>query len=97
MSNFDTDTYTEGRQTYFGGATADTDNSTTECVSQQELAAVKAEIESKVDQLHSHVHYWQNVTVNILKDHCSPLTSGIYQYAVYCESASLLLSISRSS
>ena len=29
-----------------------------------------------VDQLHSQVHYWQNVTVNILKDHCSPLTSG---------------------
>ncbi|CAI8028137.1 hypothetical protein GBAR_LOCUS16040, partial [Geodia barretti] len=29
----------------------------TECVSQQELAAVKAE----VDQLHSQLHYWQNV------------------------------------
>ena len=56
--------------------TADTDDSTTECVSRQELAAVKAEMESKVDQLHSKVHYWQNVTVNTLKDHCSPLTSG---------------------
>ena len=42
-----------------------------ECVSQQELAAVKAE----VDQLHSQLHYWQNVTVNILKDHCSSIDS----------------------
>ena len=40
-----------------------------ECVSQQELAAVKAE----VDQLHSQLHYWQNVTVNILKDHYSSI------------------------
>ena len=35
----------------------------------QELAAVKAE----VDQLHSQLHYWQNVTVNILKDHYSSI------------------------
>ena len=34
----------------------------------QELAAVKAEMERRVDQLHSQLHYWQNVTVNILKD-----------------------------
>ena len=34
----------------------------------QELAAVKTE----VDQLHSQLQYWQNVTVNILKDHYSP-------------------------
>ena len=37
----------------------------------QELAAVKAEMERRVDQLHSQLHYWQNVTVNILKDHYS--------------------------
>ena len=43
-----------------------------ECVSQEELAAVKAE----VDQLHSQLHYWQNVTVNILKDHYSSLNTG---------------------
>ena len=42
-----------------------------ECVSQQELAAVKAEMERRVDELHSQLHYWQNVTVNILKDHYS--------------------------
>ena len=39
----------------------------------QELAAVKAEMERRVDQLHSQLHYWQNVTVNILKDHCSSI------------------------
>ena len=48
----------------------------TECVSQQELAAVKAEMERKVDQLHSQLHYWQNVTVNILKDHYASLNTG---------------------
>ena len=42
-------------------------------MSQQELAAVKAE----VDQLHSQLHYWQNATVNILKDHCSSINTGI--------------------
>ena len=45
------------------------DDSTTECVSQQELAALKTERERKVDQLHSQLHYWQNVTVSVLKDH----------------------------
>ena len=55
-----------------------TDDSTTECVSQEELAAVKTEMERKVDQLHSQLHYWQNVTVNILKDHYSSLNTGIY-------------------
>ena len=45
----------------------------------QELAAVKAE----VDQLHSQLHYWQNVTVNILKDHYSSIdTRGMYQPAI---------------
>ena len=34
------------------------DDSTTECVSQEELAAVKTEMERKVDQLHSQLHYW---------------------------------------
>ena len=48
----------------------------TECVSQEELAAVKAEMERRVDQLHSQLHYWQNVTVNILQDHCSAINEG---------------------
>ena len=47
------------------------EEASSECVSQQELAAVKAEMERRVDQLHSQLHYWQNVTVNILKDHYS--------------------------
>ena len=51
-----------------------------ECVSQEELAAVRseltAEMERRVDQLHSQLHYWQNVTVNILKDHYSSLATS---------------------
>ena len=47
------------------------EEASSDCVSQQELAAVKAEMERRVDQLHSQLHYWQNVTVNILKDHYS--------------------------
>ena len=62
-----------------------------ECVSQEELTAVKtamavemsavrSEMERRVDQLHSQLHYWQNVTVNILKDHYSSLdTSSMLQ------------------
>ena len=60
--------------------TADGDDSTTdcatECVSQTELAAVKAEMESKFDKLHSQLLYWQNVTVNTVNDHCSSLGSN---------------------
>ena len=52
------------------------DANSTECVSQQELAAVKAEMERRVDQLNSQLHYWQNTTVNILKDHCSSINTG---------------------
>ena len=33
-------------------------------------------MEKKVDQLHSQLHYWQNVTVNILKDHYASLNTG---------------------
>ena len=47
-----------------------------ECVSQEELAAVRTEMERRVDQLHSQLHYWQNVTVNILKDHYSSLDTS---------------------
>ena len=45
----------------------------TQCVSQEELAAVKTEMERKVDQLHSQLHYWQNATVSVLNEHCSSL------------------------
>ena len=58
-----------------------------ECVSQEELtavrtamaaemSAVRSEMERRVDQLHSQLHYWQNVTVNILKDHYSSLDTN---------------------
>ena len=57
-----------------GGDDVTADDS--ECVSQEELAAVKTEMERKVDQLHSQLHYWQNVTVNILKDHYYSLDTG---------------------
>ena len=62
-----------------GGSVAD-EEASSECVREeemvevkQELAAVKAEMERRVDQLHSQLHYWQNVTVNILKDHYSSI------------------------
>ena len=54
---------------------ADGVNLTTECVSQEELASVKG----KVNQLHSHLHYWQGITIhNILQDHC--LSSKVVSY-----------------
>ena len=44
-----------------------------------EMSAVRSEMERRVDQLHSQLHYWQNFTVNILKDHYSSLdTRGMY-------------------
>ena len=46
--------------------------------SRQELAAVKAEMQSQVDQLHSQLHYWQNTTLNILKDHYTATNSGTH-------------------
>ena len=59
--------------------TAD-EGTSNECVSQEELAAVRseltAEMERRVNQLHSQLHYWQNVTVNILKDHYSSLDTS---------------------
>ena len=43
-----------------------------ECVCQQdvaiELAAVKADMQGRVDTLHRQLNYWQNVTINILKE-----------------------------
>ena len=60
---------------YYVATTGDADS--TECVSQQDLAAVKAEMERKVDKLHSQFDYWQNVTFNILKDQCPSINSGI--------------------
>ena len=61
------------RETHRGIKVATTaDANSTECVSQQELAAVKAEMERKVDQLHSQLHYWQSVNVdNIYRNYCS--------------------------
>ena len=42
------------------------------CVCQQEmameLAAVKADMQGRVDTLQNQVNHWQNVTINILKD-----------------------------
>ena len=60
-------------------ATPDIDDSTSECECEQEMAAVKQElaaVKAEVNQLHSQLHYWQNVTVNILKDHYSSLNTG---------------------
>ena len=59
-----------------GSGDVTAEDSTTECVSQEELAAVKTEMERKVDQLQSQLHYWQNVTVTAVKDHCSSINTG---------------------
>ena len=51
----------------------------TQSQSRQELAAVKAEMQSQVDQLHSRLHYWQNTTVttlDIFTEHCPATNSG---------------------
>ena len=58
--------------------TAD-EGASNECVSQEELAAVRSElatVRTEMGQLHSQLHYWQNVTVNILKDHYSSLDTS---------------------
>ena len=71
-------------------STADSgDDSTTECVSQEELADVKTEIERKVDQLHSQLHYWQNMTVTAVKDHCSSINTGFYSQSHSIEPVSI--------
>ena len=72
MSDWETDAHTQRQRDKLveGATTADdstTDNST-ECVSQQELAAVR----KQVDQLHSQIYYWQSINIrNIVQDHCS--------------------------
>ena len=43
-----------------------------DCASQEELDAV----ERKVDELYSQLHYWQNVTINILKEQYFPSNPG---------------------
>ena len=61
---------------YIGG------NGENECTCQQELAAVKAELadtRGRVDTLQSQLNYWQNVTINILKDlYFSPNSGNIH-------------------
>ena len=50
------------------------EEASSECVREEEMVEVKQElaaVKAEVDQLHSQLHYWQNVTVNILKDHYS--------------------------
>ena len=76
MSDLETGIIHAERECY---STADDgDDPTTECVSQEELAAVKTEMERNVDQLQSQLHYWQNVTVTAVKDHCSSINTGFY-------------------
>ena len=60
-----------------GGSVAD-DVGSSECVRGEEMVEVKQElaaVKAEMDQLHSQLHYWQNVTVNILKDHYSSIDS----------------------
>ena len=54
-------------------------NGVSDCVSEQELAAVKTDMQRQVDELHSQLHYWQNTTIKILKEHYFPPDPGIYE------------------
>ena len=51
------------------------------CVSQQELAEVKRELQSRVDQLQGQLTYWQNTTLTLIKDH---VTTGEVDMHVLC-------------
>ena len=59
-------------------------NIVTECVSQEELATV----ERKVDELYSQLHYWQNVTINILKEQYFPSNQGTLNMCTVAHSVS---------
>ena len=61
------------------------DDSSSECVSEMaaELAAVKADMQRQVDELHSQLHYWQNTTINILKDHIFSSNTGGLAIGIY--------------
>ena len=64
------------RGSHYSTNTTTVDGST-ECVSQEELATVKAEMERRVDQLDSQLHYWQSVIVDsIFQNHCSSSTGS---------------------
>ena len=51
------------------------------CVSQQELAEVRRELQSRVDQLQGQLTYWQNTTLTVIKDHA---TTGEVDVHVLC-------------
>ena len=51
-----------------------------DCASQEELDAV----ERKVDELYSQLHYWQNVTINILKEQYFPSNPGTLNMSQAC-------------
>ena len=46
-------------------------------MSQQDLAAVKADMQREMDQIHTELHYWQNIVIAILKDQHRVNTGGI--------------------
>ncbi|CAI8045728.1 hypothetical protein GBAR_LOCUS25294 [Geodia barretti] len=70
------------------------DANSTECVSQQELAAVKAVMERKVDQLHSQLHYWQSVNVdNIYRNYCSSSNDSVTEDRKNCGEDSAVIAV----
>ena len=36
--------------------------------SQQPLEAVKVDMQRQIDELHTQLHFWQNITIAILRD-----------------------------
>ena len=47
-----------------------------QCASQEELEAVKADMQRQIDELHTQLHYWQNITITILRDQHHVNTGG---------------------
>ena len=44
--------------------------------SQQQLEAVKVDMQRQMDELHTQLHYWQNITIAILRDQHHVNTGG---------------------
>ena len=51
-----------------------------ECVTREEMAAelasVRADMDKKLQELYTQLHYWQNITIHIYKEYFSSSTSS---------------------
>ena len=51
-------------------------NDESQCASREELATMKADMQRQIDELHTQLHYWQNITVAILREQHHIHTGG---------------------